>query len=226
MRKRTKLAVGAGTALAVVGSGAAIGATKLTPREESTAVLEDAAKQLGVEPERLGDALTKALENRIDEAVKAGRLTEEQGARMKQRLQSEDFPLLAGPLFGGHRGPHGHHPGGRIALDTAAEYLGVSEVELRRSLRAGESLADVAKEEGKAVAGLVDALVAAQTARLDEAVAAGRITKERRDEIVAGLEERVTGAVNGVRPAFEGKRGKGGSGFRGHHAPEPPPPAA
>lgn len=226
MRKRTKLAVGAGTALAVVGTGAAIGATKLTPREESRAVLEDAAKQLGVTPAKLGDALKQALANRIDEAVDAGRLTEEQAARMKQRLESGDVPLLAGPLFGGHRGPHGHHPGGRIALDAAAGYLGVTEAELRESLRAGESLADVAKAEGKAVAGLVDALVAAQTERLDEAVEAGRITKERRDEIVAGLKERVTDAVNGVRPAFEGKRkGERGFGFRGRES-EPLPPAA
>ena len=81
MKKRTKLAAGAGAALAVVGAGGAVAANRLSPREESRAVVEDAAKQLGVDPAKLSDALRKALENRIDEAVEAGRLTEEQGRR-------------------------------------------------------------------------------------------------------------------------------------------------
>ena len=50
MRKRTKLAVSAGAALAVVGGGGAVAATALSPSEESKAVVADAAKQLGVDP--------------------------------------------------------------------------------------------------------------------------------------------------------------------------------
>ena len=50
MKNRTKLAAGAGAALAVVGAGGAVAADKLTPKEESKAVVEDAAKQLGVDP--------------------------------------------------------------------------------------------------------------------------------------------------------------------------------
>ena len=96
MKKRTKLAAGAGAALAVVGAGGAVAADRLTPKEESKAVVEDAAKQLGVDPAKLTDALQKALENRIDEAVKAGRLTEEQGEAMKQRIEAGDFPLFGG----------------------------------------------------------------------------------------------------------------------------------
>ena len=46
---------------------------ELTPSDESKAVVEDAAKQLGVDPAKLNDALKQALENRIDAAVKAGR---------------------------------------------------------------------------------------------------------------------------------------------------------
>ena len=208
MKKRTKLAAGAGAALAVVGAGGALAANQLSPSEESKAVVEDAAKQLGVDPAKLSDALRKALENRIDEAVKAGRLTEEQGEAMKQRIEADDFPLFGGPGFG-HRGFA--HRGFRD-LGAAATYLGLDEDALQARLRDGDTLAEVAKDEGKSVDGLVSAIVAATTKRLDEAVAAGRITKAQRDEIVAGLKERTTAIVNGDFPAF---RGRGGPGFGG-----------
>jgi hypothetical protein len=208
MKKRTKLAAGAGAAMAVVGASGAVAANQLSPSEESRAVVEDAAKQLGVDPAKLSDALQNALENRIDEAVKAGRLTEEQGAAMKQRIEADDFPLLGGPGLG-HRGFT--HRGFRD-LDAAAAYLGVEEDALRERLRDGDTLAEVAKDQGKPVDGLVTAIVAATTKRLDEAVAAGRITKAQRDEIVGGLKERTTAIVNGDFPAL---RGRGGPGFNG-----------
>ena len=100
MKKRTKLAASAGAALAVVGAGGALAADRLTPSDESKAVVDDAAKLLGVDPAKLNAALRKALENRIDEAVKAGRLTEEQGKAMKERIEAGDFPLFGGPGFG------------------------------------------------------------------------------------------------------------------------------
>ena len=205
MNKRTKLAGAAGAALAVVGAGGALAADKLTPGDESKAVVEDAAKQLGIDPAKLNDALKQALENRIDEAVKAGRLTEAQGKAMKQRIEANDFPLFLGPgpAFG-FRG-FGHH--GFRDLDAAAAYLGVDEDELRERMRDGETLADVAKAEGKTVDGLVTAIVASTTKRLDDAVAAGRMTKDQRDEIVAGLEQRTTEIVNGTFPAMKGRGG-------------------
>ena len=208
-RKRTKLAVGAGAALAVVSAGGAVAATKLSPAEESKAVVEDAAKQLGVDPAKLSAALQQALENRIDEAVRAGRLTEKQGEAMKARIEAGDFPLFAGPGFG-NRG-FGHR--GFRDLDAAAAFLGVGEDALRERLRDGETLAEVAKAEGKPVDALVTAIVAGTTKRLDAAVAAGRITKAQRDEIVASLKQRTTEIVNGTFPALRGRGGFVGPRF-------------
>jgi hypothetical protein len=228
MKKRTKLAAGAGAALAVVGASGAVAADKLTPKEQSKAVVADAAKQLGVDPAKLTDALQKALENRIDEAVKAGWLTEAQGKTMKQRIENDDFPLFGGPGFV----QRGFAHRGFRDLDAASTYLGVSEDALRQRLRDGDTLADVAKDKGKSVEGLVTAIVAATTKRIDEAVAAGRITKAQRDEIVAGLKQRSTAIVNGDFPALRGRGGPGfgrpdfggpgfGPRFGGPHADEP-----
>lgn len=219
MRKRTKLAIGAGAALAVVGAGGAVAADRLTPATDSKAIVEDAAKQLGVSPAELTDALEQALENRIDAAVESGRLTQERADEMKERLESGEFPLFPGRGFGHHGQRHGP------ALDTAAAYLGLTEAELRDALREGTTLAGIARDEGKSVDRLVAALVAAAQERLDQAVEHGTLTKERRDELAAGLEERLTAVVNAERPAFRGHRGFGGPGaFRG--GPEGMPPAA
>lgn len=215
MKRRTKLAVGAGTALAVIGTGAAIGATKLTPREESKAVLDDAAKQLGVDPAKLSDALEQALANRIDAAVKAGTLTKERGDELKAAIAAGTFPL-----FGVRGGPGGGHRGGGFGnhLEAAATYLGITEDALRTQLRDGKTFADVAKAQSKSVDGLVAALVADETKELDAAVAAGKLTKAQRDARVSGLKERITARVNGERP--EGKRGHGfGQQGFGRHGP-------
>ena len=45
---KRKAAAGAAAVLALAGGGAAVAATQLTPKAESDAVVNDAAKQLGV----------------------------------------------------------------------------------------------------------------------------------------------------------------------------------
>jgi uncharacterized protein (DUF2126 family) len=73
MRRHVKkIAVGTAALAATVGAGGAIAATQLNPSEESKAVLNDAAEQLGVEPSELSEALKDALANRVDAAVEVG----------------------------------------------------------------------------------------------------------------------------------------------------------
>ena len=156
-RKKLTFAAGAaGLALLVAGLGAAgaIAASGMfSPREESEAVIDDAASQLGVEPSELSDALKQALKNRVDEALADGRLTKEQADQLKPRIDADDYPLLFG--HGGHRGPGGFGRHGHFeVLATAASFLGMTETELREELR-DKTLADVAKEQGKTAAGLV-----------------------------------------------------------------------
>ena len=211
MKRSTRRKVGVATAaaLAVAGAGGAVAATQLgSPSEESKAVVDDAAAELGISPSRLSAALKNALKNRVDAAVAAGELTEEQGRAATERIEAEDYPLVfAGPRGFGHHGP-GHY----ADLGAAATYLGLPEEQLRAEVRAGKTLADVAADRGKSVDGLVDALVAAHEERLDEAVAAGRITPEQRTAKRAGLEERVRAFVNG--------EGGGGPGFGYRHGPD------
>ena len=83
----------------------------------------------------------------------------------------------------------------------------------------GESLADLAKEQGKSVDGLEDAIVESFSKQLDEAVAAGRITAEQKTEILDRFSEHVPDLVQGMR--FHGERGWHKDG-----APPPEPSGA
>jgi hypothetical protein len=202
----------------LAGGGAAIAGTGVfSPKQEREAFLDDAAKELGVKPSELSAALKNAFKKRVDAAVQAGRITKAEGDRIKARIDSGDVPLLFAPGFG--RGPGGfrHHdrefrhgrPG--AALDAAASYLGLTEAKLRAALESGKTLAQVAKGQGKSVDGLVQAMLAEKTKALDRAVKDGRLTKAERDDLVAGLKERVTDLVSGRFPPrhheFRDRRG-------------------
>lgn len=211
---KLKLAGGTAALAAVVGVGGAVAATQLSPSEESDAIVADAAKQLGVSADKLDAALKQALENRVDAALKAGTITSAQAAELKQRIENGEVPLVGvGPGLG-HRG--GHH--GFVDFSTAAGYLGLTEAQLRTKLEAGDTLAEIAKAQGKTAAGLVDTLVAAAKADLDEKVAASRITAAQRTSILADLQSRLEDVVDGEF-SF-GFRGPGGDGFG------PPPTVA
>ena len=96
--------------------------------------------------------------------------------------------------------------GGGMDLDVAAKALGVTTAELRTSLQAGKSLADVAKAEGVDKQKVIDALVADAGKRLDEAKAA-------LPERIAGI---VDGTFTGGGPGGMGDMvGMGGHGGRG-----------
>jgi hypothetical protein len=235
---RRKLIAGTVAAVAVAGGGAAIAATRPdSPSERSKAIVTDAAKQLGIDPSKLEDALKKAAEKQVDAAVAAGQLTKEQGDKLKQAIEAGDVPVMGGGRFFGHGFglgiPRGGMPGipglpllpilpgvfGKGifgSFDAAATYLGMTDAELRDQLASGKSLADVAKAKGKSVDGLVSAIVASATKSLDQAVAAGKLTKEQEQSIESGLTEVVTKLVNTSLPT-----GKGlfGPGFRFHGGP-------
>jgi polyhydroxyalkanoate synthesis regulator phasin len=190
MKGKHKVVVGAAAMLAAAGGGAAVAASQTDSSGDSKAVIDDAAERLGISSAKLSDALKKALGDRIDAAVAAGRLTQDEAKALKERISSDDFPLLRGL----HDRDHGHF--GRFgSFDAAADYLGLTEAELRETLESGKSLAQVARDRGKSVDGLVDALVDAAKERLDTAVAAGRITRTEADQMLEGLRSRIADRV-------------------------------
>jgi hypothetical protein len=222
--KRNVIVAGLAVA-AFAGAGAAIAANNPTAKEEQKAVIDDAAKQLGVEPAKLQSALQTALVNRVEQAVKDGRLTRAQADEVIARIKSGDLPLGGAFGRGGDRG--GHHGfgkrGGRFG-DTAAAaatYLGVTQAQLQTARQAGKSLSDVAKEKGKTTDGLKAAMLAAVTKAADAAVTAGNLTKVQRDALVAKAPAWLDHEI-----AETGIRGRRGGGFDGPNGAAPGDPVA
>ena len=222
-RRKRAVAIGAVAALAAAGGGVAYAAATATDQRD--AVLRDAAQRLNVSPDQLRAALQGAFTDQLDQAVKDGKLTQQQADRIEQRIRDGGVPLggPGGPGFGhgpmGGRGPFG------VGIDAAAGYLGLTRAALDRELRGGKTLAQVARAQGKPLSGLESALVDATRSALDRAVANGRLTSAQRDDILRGLQQHVADLVNSTGPRMGLHRG-GGPGGPGGPPPSGGPPGS
>jgi hypothetical protein len=179
----------AAVVLGVVGLG---GTALATSSSGGNSFMDDVAHRLGITPAKLQNAIKGAQADQLNKLVKQGRLTRAQANAIEKRLKQRNGAPFAGPFggpFGGFR-HHGFRGGPRPffgfgpmgPLETAASYLGITQDALGKDLRAGKTLAAIAKANGKSVAGLETAVLAPARTHLDSAVKAGRLTKlqERR----------------------------------------------
>jgi hypothetical protein len=222
--KRWKLIGGAVVAVVVLGGGAAFAATQLdSPSARSQAIINDAAGQLGVQPDKLSSALQKALEDQLQAEVTAGQLSQAQADAQKKLIESGKYPLVGTGLgFGrGSGGPGGHFGRGGFGgfgaglmadLSTAATYLGLTTDQLKTDLQGGKTLAQIATAQGKTADGLVSTLVAAVEKQLDAAVTAKKLTSDQEQAIEKNLPTQIANLVNGTRPSMG--MFKGGPNFK------------
>ena len=228
MNRMKKSVVAAGLTVGLLGGGAAgaiLGSSGISGAQESSATATaESAPRKGERPDhsaRLGEILAPLVED--------GTITQEQADKVIETL-------LATRADGGERGGPGGHgggpggPGGRggrgggpggLGGEAAAAALGISVDELRTELRDGRSLAQIAESEGVAVDSVIAAIVAERTEKIEERVTSGDMTRERADELLAELDERVTAMVNATPPA-RGER-RGGAPDAPADAPADPP---
>ena len=94
------------------------------------------------------------------------------------------------------------------SLATAATYLGTTAADLETKMRAGQTLAQIANATaGKSRDGLLNALVADATAKIDAAQKAGTITADQATQLKANLSTRMSQLVDNTGP-FPGRRGR------------------
>jgi len=113
--------------------------------------------------------------------------------------------------------PFGGGKGRAAVVETAGEELGLSRADLVEELRAGNSIAQVAENQGVDVNDIVSAILGKVSYGFDRAVEKGRMTREQADSRLGNIGERVTTAMERV-PDFDGKRAQGkGRGNMGNH---------
>lgn len=104
-----------------------------------------------------------------------------------------------------HKGaPQGPRPGGPgfgVRVDpfaAAATFLGTTEQDLRTQLRSGKSLAQIAQAAGRSKDALVQAIVADETTKIDQAVKDGKLTADQATRIKQNITQRITDLVDHV----------------------------
>ena len=197
LRSRKTLTI-AVVALAVAGGGGAAIAAAQGSSSPGQSFLDSVAKHLGISSQKLEDATKAAAVDQVDAALKEGKITKAQADELKDRIQSGDFPRFAAPLFGPRLG-HFHRGGPPLfgeKLSAAADYLGLSEAELRTRLNTGQTLAKIAKARGKSVDGLKQAILDEAEKNLDQLVEDGELTQAEADEMLARLKSHIDDLVD------------------------------
>ena len=141
------------------------------------------AKEKGVDRKVLVDALVKAAEAKIDELK----------AKLPEVIDKaiDVTPPKMGEGFG--KGKDGKGP---MNLDEAADALGTAVDDLWSQLEDGQTLADIAKNNGVDQQKVIDTMTKGIKAHLDSQVKAGKITQAEADKRLAESTKRITDMVN------------------------------
>jgi polyhydroxyalkanoate synthesis regulator phasin len=184
MSIRKRLAVGAATATL----GLVLGATVLSPvvagAQESTATTDEVTTSEGV----VETVRATRLRGHLEDLVADGTITATQADAVADHLAQLGPGPRRGHLLRRHIA---------ISLDIAAETIGIERSELVEALADGQTIAEIAADNGTNAGAVIDALIAAHEAKLDELVTDGSITAEEAAERAAEAADRIADLVNG-----------------------------
>jgi polyhydroxyalkanoate synthesis regulator phasin len=173
---------------------------------------EALAEALGISVETYDAAVDQAQGQVVDEALAEGWLTDEQAELLHWRMEQAPGIEVRGighGLGGFGRGMMG---AGERVLSIAADALDMPLTDLLTALQDGNSIADVAAEQGVDTQVIVDAYVNELQEDLDESVAEGRMTQNQADYALTQAEARIVEQLD--RAWEDGFRGF--DGHRGH----------
>jgi polyhydroxyalkanoate synthesis regulator phasin len=193
---------------AVVGSGIGLAVAQGEDGPVQT-FLARVAEKLGIGEDELRSAMTEAQEDIIDEQVAEGRLTAEQGERLKERIEEKgllgpfDRFAIRGHVRGQVRG---------LTVEAAAAVLDMEAEDLLDEVRDGKTLAEVAEAQGMSADKFTQALLSEVKTQLDALVADGKLTEEQANAILERTEENIDAIVNAEPGPGGPRRGLGGFG--------------
>ncbi len=130
-------------------------------------------------------------------------------AQGPQPTQTPAAPGYGGGMMGGNRGNGPMHDYVEQAL---AQKLGLTEAQIEEQLAAGKNMYQIVQDTGVAVADIPALLQEVHKTAFASAVAAGVLTQEQADAMLARMQNRWE---NGGMPCMNG--GQPGSGMGGGH---------
>lgn len=232
--RRAAVVAGAGVAAAAVLAGGVLAAPAAQEDGQSGAgkyadvFVTKLAGLLNIDKTTLVSSMKQAGSDTVDEAVAAGDLTERQGAQIKERIQSGEFPSFRG---GGHHGKGGHHALMGIVDphevgDAVAQRLGLTSEQLLQEIQSGKTLHQIGQEKGVSDADLKSTILGVVQPKLEQAVADGKLTQEQADRVVERIQNadlnRHMFSVGPKHGHGSDDRGGDDSGRRGRGSDDPP----
>ncbi|KLU61341.1 hypothetical protein CEB3_c22820 [Peptococcaceae bacterium CEB3] len=182
--------------------GAVAGILGVQPQELRTELqggksLKDVAAAKGMDSATLAGKLQAAWSEKIDSAVKNGRLEPQKAAAVKAKLSArvESFISKSWKCEGrksseAQRTPFSaaKHAGMFQGMrDQVQSLLGLDSAQLKAALKSGKSLAQLAREKGIAVETLESKIQETLAANLDQAVKDGKLASEEAAQVKADL---------------------------------------
>jgi uncharacterized protein YidB (DUF937 family) len=173
------------------------------------------AKDKGVSTDTIVDAIVAAYKTSLDLAVTNGYLTQAQADAILEAVRVF-APTYLERSFASN-----------TPMAVIAKTLGMTQSELMTAMRDGKTITELAQEKGVATDAIVNAIVAAEKERLDQAVADGKLTQAQADallnvtRVMAPSYLEGTGKFGGrFGPGMMGHGGRGmGRGDRGAWCP-------
>jgi polyhydroxyalkanoate synthesis regulator phasin len=191
---RWVLVVVAGVAIASAVGFAAFGRGGVAQADSGTkagGAYETAlAQQLGISVDQLHTAQAAAFDSVVDQAVNSGRLTADQGAKLKE----------AGPARAGRGLIRRAVARGRAAIgqliDSAAKTIGISTDDVKSGLQSGQSLTQIAAAHNVTADQLKSGITVDINAKLEDAVKAGKISQPQADRVMNALNNHLDQLIN------------------------------
>lgn len=172
-------------------------------RKAGSTIAEIAATQ-NVDVQTVIDKLVTAEKTELQQQLTDNKITQTQYDERTATLTQRVTDLVNGNMKevgAGGRGPGGFGgPGAERYAKELASILGVTTDELKEAREAGSTIAEIAATKNVDVQTVIDTIVTAQKAELQQQLTDGKITQSQFDEREADITQRVTDLVNGKQP--------------------------
>ncbi len=150
--------------------------------------IADVANEHNVQPQTVIDAIVQAADKKID----GSKLTDEQKAKLEQRVQTAAANFVNKPHPRAGNAAALRRDVVRDGVKLAADTIGIAPADLANELRSGKTIADVANEHNVQPQTVIDALVQAADKKID----ASKLTDAQKAKLKEHVPTRIANLVN------------------------------
>jgi hypothetical protein len=149
------------------------------------------ATRLGVDRAKLDAAFSAAVQDTVDQAVRDGKLTQDQAGKVRAFAGSGLAGLLSSSLNAGESGPGFDAADVDAIVAAVAQLCGMSADQLREAVHGGQTLDTLAQAHHVTMPQVHDAALHAIRARLDQGVQSGKWSQAGADKMYQGYSDEI-----------------------------------